>query len=92
MDLKKAIKERGWTLDKLAAKMNCAQSSLSSIVNGNPTLAKLTAVADAMGITLSELLSSDDAITITCPHCGKPIKYTRVHQGAKEEEKQGAVE
>jgi len=80
MDLKKTIKAKGWTYAELAEKMGITQPSLTSLVNGNPTLAKLKSMADAMGITLSELLADDGEAIITCPHCGKeiPIKVTPV--------------
>jgi transcriptional regulator with XRE-family HTH domain len=78
MDIKKAIKARGWTQEKLAAKMGITHPSLNSIINGNPTLAKLTSLADAMGITVSELLRDGDANqTIICPHCGKVIHFSK---------------
>ena len=80
MNIKKTIKAKGWTYDRLAEKMGISQPSLTSIVNGNPTLAKLKSLADAMGITLSELLADDGEMTITCPHCGKeiPIRVTPI--------------
>ena len=76
MDIKKAIKARGWTQEKLAAEMGITHPSLNSIINGNPTLAKLKKLAEAMGITVSELLREDEQ-TITCPHCGKLIKFSK---------------
>ena len=84
MNIKQTIKAKGWTYERLATAMGISQPSLTSIVNGNPTLAKLKAMADAMGITVSELLADDGEITITCPHCGKEIPI-RVSPVSKEE-------
>ena len=45
MDIKKVIKERGWTLEKLAAEMTnkqggkgISQPTFSQIINGNPSI------------------------------------------------------
>lgn len=86
MNIKQTIAAKGWTYKRLAEAMGITQPSLTSIVNGNPTLAKLQAMADAMGITVSELLGEDGATTITCPHCGKEIPI-RLNPVSKKEEK-----
>ena len=67
MNLKKKIKEKGFTLTELAAAMTppVTKATMSQIVNGNPTRDKLQQIANALGITLSELVSepSDGALT-----------------------------
>lgn len=63
MDIKKVIKKHGWTLEKVASKMNISQPSLSSIINGNPTLNKLQEIASIIGISVSELLA-DEGCTV----------------------------
>lgn len=85
MDLKKAISERGWTLERLAAQMvntrkegnpkGVSQATVSQIINGNPTIEKLQEIASIIGISVAELLkdSEDTSATINCPHCGKVI-------------------
>ncbi len=78
MSIKKVIKQHGWTLERLAKEMNggagITQPSMSSLVNGNPSLDKLREIASIIGISVSELLSDDDSnIYTVCPHCGKPI-------------------
>lgn len=60
MNIKKIIKSHGWTVEKVATKMGISQPSLSSIINGNPTLAKLKEVASVIGIPVSELLADED--------------------------------
>lgn len=53
-----------------------SQSSLSQIINGNPSLDKLKEIASILGISVSELLMEDerDALHITCPKCGTKLK------------------
>lgn len=66
MDIKKVIKESGWTLERLAAEMTnknglkgISQPSVSQIVNGNPTLDKLQEIARIIGIPVSELVRDE---------------------------------
>lgn len=74
MDLKARIKEHGFTLASVAAKLGVTQSALSQTVNGNPTFDKLQAIATILGITVSELVSDGDGGSFVCPHCGKQLK------------------
>lgn len=73
------IQEHGWTLEKLGEQMTnkaggkgISQSSVSQLINGNPTLDKLKEIAEIIGVSLSELVADDDKEknTITCPKCG----------------------
>ena len=83
MDVKKVIKEHGWTLERLASEMTnkrggkqgISQSSLSQLLNGKTPLDRLQEIADIIGISVSELVAdeNDRPNTITCPHCGKTI-------------------
>lgn len=83
MNIKKVIKDNGWTLEQLATEMTnkygekgITQSSVSQLLNGNPTLDKLQEIANIIGISVSELVrdENDMKTTITCPHCGKDIQ------------------
>lgn len=86
MDVKKVIKEHGWTLERLASEMTnkrggkqgMSQSSLSQLLNGKTPLDRLQEIADIIGISVSELVAdeNDRSNTITCPHCGKAIMLT----------------
>lgn len=85
MNIKKRIKEQGFTLADVAAKMKkpngelgLPQSALSQlIINGNPSFLKMQEIADIIGISVSQLVADDDkavnSSTTICPHCGKPI-------------------
>ena len=73
--IKRNIKKYGFTSAMIAEKMGVTAQAFSQIVNGNPTLSKLCEIAEAMNISVSELLSDEltesqspsDAQTITCP-------------------------
>ena len=80
MTIKEKIQERGFTVSQVAALMTnkngvkgITQSSLSQIINGNPSLDKLREIASIIGISVSELLRGDGEHSATCPHCGMPL-------------------
>ncbi len=86
MNIQSKIKQQGFTVAQVASMMKkkrggvgISQGSLSTILNGNPTIDKLKEIADIIGIPLSELVadenetSSTATATTLCPHCGKPL-------------------
>ncbi len=83
MNIKKVIREKGWTLERLAAEMKgkdgkkgISQPSVSSIINGNPTIDKLVEIANIIGVSVSELVADESTpfgATVTCPKCGEVI-------------------
>ena len=85
MDIKKVIKERGWTLEKLAAEMTnkqggkgISQPTVSQIINGNPSLDKLKEIASIIGVSVSDLLRDEDDNTFVCPNCGAKLELKKV--------------
>lgn len=86
MNIRRVIKEQGWTLARVAAEMRkpngekgLSQAALSQlIINGNPTFDKLQEIADILGITVSELVREEGNdlrnARLTCPHCGREIE------------------
>lgn len=84
MNIKKVINKKGWSVSALAAEMpnrdgtkGIKQSSMSRIINGNPTIDTLKDLAKIIGVSLSELVADDNdqqGTSLTCPHCGKPIE------------------
>lgn len=69
MNIKKVISEHGWTIERLAAEMynnregkkGMTQSSLSQMLNGNPTIDKLREIACIIGVPLTEMLADEDS-------------------------------
>ncbi len=72
MNIKKKIKECGWTVSGLAEELGMKQASLSTIINGeNPSYQTLKKIADKLGITVSELVREEEEPSIiSCPLCG----------------------
>lgn len=87
MNIKKRIKERGWTLERLAAEMKnkngekgISQAAVSQLINGNPTFDKLQEIASIIGISVSELVIDDEELGgnyIVCPECGTKIEFKK---------------
>ena len=85
MNIKKVLKNRGWTMERLASEMKnkngekgVSQASVSQLINGNPTFDKLQEIADILGITVSELVSDEEEIgnpSIICPKCGAKFEF-----------------
>lgn len=84
LDIKRAIKEAGFTQREVAEKLGITLTSLNQIMKGNPTYAKMQEVASAIGINVSDMLFEEDASisgllqddpnTITCPVCQTRFK------------------
>lgn len=80
MNIKQRLKDRGWTLERLASEMKnkngekgISQAAVSQIINGNPTFDKLQEIAFIIGISVSELVMDDEELNksyIICPKCG----------------------
>lgn len=76
-DIKKKIRECGYTSQQIAEKLNISQQAVSQAINGNPSLSRLEQIAGAIGITVSELVGDAPASHIEpqqkCPYCGNNL-------------------
>lgn len=77
MDLKKKIKSLNMTQEMVADIMKVTPQAVSNLVNSdNPSYQSLKNLADALGISVSELVSDEtnkSVATIVCPKCGEEI-------------------
>jgi len=74
MDVKSVIKEKGFSIEKVAQEMGISPITLHQNLARNPTLRTLQKIAKVIGVPVGEFFK--DEISISCPHCGKPIKIT----------------
>lgn len=77
IDLKKNIKAHGWTISRLAEAIKITQPSLSKqLSEGTPSLIRLQEIANAIGISVSELVNEEQASSsgVVCPKCGARLK------------------
>lgn len=81
MDIKKVVKDNGYTLMQVANALGMSQPDLSQrIKRGSLSIEQCKVIARTLGITLDALASDGDdddvsinAPALVCPHCGKPI-------------------
>ena len=59
--IKEIAKSKGMTMADVADKLGIKAITLSQSLNGNPTLSRLTEVANALGVDVSELFVSPKA-------------------------------
>ena len=74
MDIKKVLKERGYTLVKVATEMGVTKSALSQMVNGNPSVSTLRRIAEIVGCQIIDFFEDETEPTLKCPNCGKSFK------------------
>ncbi len=77
LKIKEICKQKGLTLQQVAEAMGVNRVSLSNSINGNPTIGTLEKIAAALGVEVVDLFAPQPTNTITCPHCGKPIKVEK---------------
>lgn len=73
--IKEAMKRYGTSVNEVAEKMNISRVTLSTHINGNPSVEVLERIATAIGCDITELFEQPkkDGLSLTCPHCGKEI-------------------
>lgn len=71
--IQEVCKEQGVTMQDLAKRMGISYQALYASVSGNPTIGKLSEIANALEVEVSDLIEKSDKNSITCPHCGKSI-------------------
>ena len=76
MIIKEYLREMGITSAELAKRMGCSPGAVSLMVNGNPTIEKLSEVAGALGCRVSDLLDEPAVCRVICPACGSPIELS----------------
>lgn len=69
--IKEAIKKYGTSVNEVAERMGITRITLSTHINGNPSVEILSRIADAIGCDITELfVSNTDGNHIICPKCG----------------------
>ena len=72
--VKEVCKEKNILFKNLAEKLGISDIALRKQVQGNPTIETLEKIASALGVSVTELFEDKkESLSITCPHCGKPI-------------------
>lgn len=75
--VKELCTERGITIKQLAEKMKIAPESLSRAINGNPQLSTIRKIADALGVSVTDLFDrSEDELQAIVFCAGKTYTAT----------------
>lgn len=76
--LKDVLKRLGMSQKDVAEKMGISPSLLNMRINSdNPTLKSIEEIADAIGVSVTDLIKGkNSSTTLICPHCGKPIQIS----------------
>ena len=81
MELMKIIKQRGYTLQRIADDWEAVngkkitRSTLSQSVTGNPTVKTLQGIANVIGCTVGDFFADElEQGVVCCPRCGKRFK------------------
>lgn len=74
MRIKEILKEKGMTQQELANKLDVSRQALGKQINGKLLVETAQRIADALGVSITELFEKQQKSTMHCPHCGKEIK------------------
>jgi len=78
--LKNERKQRGWSQEELAEKLYVSRQSVSKWENGQnyPSIEIIIKVSDLFGVTMDELLRSDEELTKKVIEASKQLAYPRL--------------
>lgn len=60
LKIKQLAKEHGYTMVQIAKELGINPVSLSTAVNGNPTVATLEKIANVLGVDVADFFEKDD--------------------------------
>ncbi|MGG4033974.1 helix-turn-helix transcriptional regulator [Paenibacillus cisolokensis] len=78
--LKMERKKKGWSQEELAAKLFVSRQSVSKWENGQnyPSIEVIINLSDLFGVTIDELLRSDEELTKKVIRDGKKLAYPKL--------------
>lgn len=79
MDIKKVIKDRGFTINQVADMMGKNRVTLFQTISRNPTVETLQKIADTIGCRVGDFFR-DEIDTFACPNCGKKFRIVPIDE------------
>ena len=78
MRVKEICQEKGITLKQLAERMGVPPESLSRAISdkGNPTLSTIRNIAEALSVSVVDLMEAPAAGNFVCPNCGASLRLS----------------
>ena len=82
MDIRKVIKEQGYTIEKVADKMGISRVTLSQNMSRNPTVATLERIANAIGCEVGAFFenTNEESFSAIIDYKGELRKVTSVEE------------
>lgn len=80
MDIKKTIKDKGYTISLVAEKMGINRVTLTNMISGNPTYNTMSRVAEAIGCSVVDFFS--DERTDNKADFAAFVRYNGIHYTA----------
>lgn len=81
MDIKKVIKERGYTIEEVARKMGISRVTLSQNMSRNPTVGTLERIANAIGCKVVDFFQDEiSSFSAIIKHNGELREVTSVEE------------
>ena len=81
MDIKKIIKEHGYTIEDVAKKMGISRVTLSQNMSRNPTVATLERIANAIGGNVGDFFQDEySSFSAIIDYKGELRKVTNVEE------------
>lgn len=60
MDIKRVIKDKGYTIQDVAGMIGVNRVTLTNTISGNPTYRKMKQIADAIGCQVTDFFPDED--------------------------------
>ena len=60
MDIKRVIKDKGYTIQDVACMIGVNRVTLTNTISGNPTYRKMKQIADAIGCQVTDFFADED--------------------------------
>lgn len=82
MDIRKVIKDQGYSIEKVADKMGISRVTLSQNMSRNPTVATLERIAKAIGCEVGDFFGSnnDNSFSAIIDYKGELRKITSIEE------------
>lgn len=74
--IKDILREKNISQKELAERLRITEVGLSKSLNGNPSLSRLTEIAEALNVPLTDLFVSENA-RLHCPNCGAELELKK---------------
>lgn len=76
--IKEVIKEKGFTVQAVADKMNINRVTLTNHINGNPSVKILQKIASALEVNITDLFEKPEQTSeFICPNCHSKLKVSK---------------